>query len=155
MRGFWWFLVIVFVIGAAFFVVIGAAFFVDTNYGAYSEIYECSGVTVTDKPAPGKPITLFIRITQFRWWRLMPHDGVLRLEIPVGTTRSHRADVFAINRTGPAYLNLHRWPKGVDYHDLTKEVDLTKQGQGQFSTISNSLILMISDDEQFQGSCKP
>jgi hypothetical protein len=111
-------------------------------------------VTVTDKPAPGTPITLFIRITQHSWWRWGYPHGVLRLEIPPGATLPIRAEVFAIKRIGP-YLNLHRWPKGVDVLDLTKEVDFTKSGQGQFSTISNSLILALSDDKQFQGSCKP
>jgi hypothetical protein len=106
-------------------------------------------VTVTDKPAPANPITLFIRITQARWWRFFrPVDGVLRLEIPPGTTLPPRAEVFAIKVIG-SYLNLHRWPKAEEIPDLTKSPE------GQFYAISNPPLLMLrlTDDEQFQGRC--
>jgi hypothetical protein len=98
-----------------------AALVVDANYGLYSAIYECSGV-MTRKPNKSDPITLFIRITQYRWWRWWASDGVLRLEIP-STTTPIRKDIFAIKRVG-SYLNLYSWPQGGE------TMDLTKPGQG-------------------------
>jgi len=121
---------------------------VDRNYGSYSVIYECSG-TVIKKSGLQNPITLLIRLTQYRWWRVTASvAGTLRLEIPVGTPVSPRTDLFAIKRIS-SHLNLYRWPKAGEIGDFTG------LGQGQFSTISGALTLNISDDEQFQGGCKP
>ena len=71
-----------FLVGA--FLIVAAFFFynfgVAPYYGVDTAIYECSGVmTKSDKSGP---ITLFVKITQNRWWMLgEPLDGWLRLEI--------------------------------------------------------------------------
>jgi len=57
-----------------------------------------------------------------------------------------REDLFAIKRVD-TFLDLYRWPK------LGEILDLTKSGQGQFSTVSNSLTLNISDHQHFRGTC--
>ena len=121
---------------------------VDRNYGSYSAIYECSGMVIK-KSGLQNPLTLFIRLTQYRWWRVTADvAGVLHLEIPGSTPVSPRTDLFAIKRIS-SHLNLYRWPKAGEIGDFTGS------GQGQFSTSSNSLFLNISDDEQFRGGCKP
>jgi hypothetical protein len=129
-------------------VLIGVAFhIVDRNYGYYSEIYECFG-TMIRKSGRQTPITLFARMTKYRWWRVTGDvAGALRLEIPVGSTVAPGTDPFAFKREG-SYLNLHPWPKAGE------TVDLASSQKGQFSTISDTLVLNISDDEQFQGRCK-
>jgi hypothetical protein len=59
-----------------------------------------------------------------------------------------REDLFGIRRVEP-YLILYRWPNAGE------TVDLTEAGQGQFSTISNSLKFKLSDEATFNGNCKP
>jgi hypothetical protein len=131
------------------------------------------------------PITLFAEITQYRWWAFWnPLDGLLRLEIQSGRIPTVTDDPFAVRwfKTGPnsvmhaqpflglyfgpqsssneredlfgikrveSYLVLYRWPKAGE------TVDLTEAGQGQFSTISNSLKFKLSNEVTFNGNCKP
>ena len=59
-----------------------------------------------------------------------------------------REDLFGFTRV-ESYLVLYRWPKAGE------TVDLTEAGQGEFSTISNSLKFKLSDETTFNGSCKP
>jgi hypothetical protein len=61
------------------FLIVAALLFVVANYSSDTAIYECSGVVTTAESAP---ITLFARITQYRWWAFWaPLDGLLRLEL--------------------------------------------------------------------------
>ena len=136
-------------------------------------------------PKSVNPITLFAEITQYRWWTFWnPLDGLLRLEIQSGriptvpddplaarwfktgpnslvpapffpglrfgprTSPNEREDLFGIERV-ESYLVLYRWPKAGE------TVDLTEAGQGQFSTISNSLKFELSSGATFNGNCKP
>jgi hypothetical protein len=120
---------------------------VDHNFGSYATRYECYG-TLLKKSGPQNPLTLFIQITHYRWWRVtVSLAGALRSEIPVGATVRPRTDLFAMTRNG-SYLILYPWPKDGETVETASQ-------RGQFSTISNSLVLNISDDEQFQGSCEP
>ena len=165
----------------AFLIVVAALvlyfFASESPFSKYSAIYECSGV-LTKAPNISGPYSLFIKITQERWWVFWhPVDGVLRWEsadgIPTipddaGAVRgfwtgpnslypaplfpglfwgnAKREDLFAIKRVD-TFLDLYRWPK------LGEILDLTKSGQGQFSTVSNSLTLNISDHQHFRGTC--
>ena len=152
-------------------------------YTSDTAIYECSGVMTKDSDK--SPITLFAQITQYRWWAFWnPLDGLLRLEIqsahiptvlddPLAvrwfktgpnslvpapffpglrfgprTSPNEREDLFGIGRV-ESYLVLYRWPKAGE------TVDLTEAGQGQFSTISNSLKFKLSNEAIFNGNCKP
>src|SRR6516162_9677407 len=136
-------------------------------------------------PNSVSPITLFAEITQYRWWAFWnPLDGLLRLEIQSGriptvsddplavrwfktgpnslrpapffpglrlgsrSSPNEREDLFGIERV-ESYLVLYRWPKAGE------TVDLTEAGQGQFSTISNSLKFELSSGATFNGNCKP
>jgi hypothetical protein len=67
--------------------IVVACVFVVANYSEDSAIYECSGVMRTENEKTGNeshPTTLFIKITQYRWWAnwFDPIDGLLHLEIP-------------------------------------------------------------------------
>jgi hypothetical protein len=149
-------------------------------YSSDTAIYECSGVMTKDSDK--SPITLFAQITQFGWWAFWnPLDGLLRLEIQTariptvpddplaarwfrtgpnsakpapfpglrfGSPPNEREDLFGIDRV-ESYLVLYRWPKAGE------TVDLTEAGQGQFSTISNSLKFELSSGATFNGNCKP
>ena len=152
-------------------------------YTSDTAIYECSGVMTKDSDK--SPITLFAQITQYRWWAFWnPLDGLLRLEIqsahiptvlddPLAvrwfktgpnslvpapffpglrfgprTSPNEREDLFGITRV-ESYLVLYRWPKAGE------TADLTEAGQGQFSTISNSLKFKLSNEATFNGNCKP
>jgi hypothetical protein len=152
-------------------------------YTSDTAIYECSGVMTKDSDK--SPITLFAQITQYRWWAFWnPLDGLLRLEIqsahiptvlddPLAvrwfktgpnslvpapffpglrfgprTLPNEREDLFGIGRV-ESYLVLYRWPKAGE------TADLTEAGQGQFSTISNSLKFELGSGATFNGSCKP
>jgi len=151
----------------------------DPSFSMYSAIYECSGV-LTKAPNTSGPFKLFIKIAQERWWVFLhPLHGVLRWESTDGTAptildsdfnaerlfktgpdsfysaplfpglfwgNAKREDLFAIKRVD-TFLDLYRWPK------LGEILDLTKSGQGQFSTVSNSLTLNISDHQHFRGTC--
>ena len=151
-------------------------------YTSDTAIYECSGVMTKDSDK--SPITLFAQITQYRWWAFWnPLDGLLRLEIQsahiptvlddplavrwfktgpnslvpapffpglrLGSRSSpnEREDLFGIERV-ESYLVLYRWPKAGE------TADLTEAGQGQFSTISNSLKFELGSGATFNGSCK-
>ena len=153
------------------------------NYNSDTAIYECSGVMTV--PNNSGPITLFAEITHYRWWAFWnPLDGLLRLEIQsarIPTTPddplaarwfktgpnsvrpapffpglrfgppsspNEREDLFGITRV-ESYLVLYRWPKAGE------TVDLTEVGQGQFSTISNSLKFKLSNEAIFTGNCRP
>ena len=152
-------------------------------YSSDTSIYECSGVMTKDSDK--SPITLFAQITQYRWWAFWnPLDGLLRLEIqsahiptvlddPLAvrwfktgpnslvpapffpglrfgprTSPNEREDLFGFERV-EYYLVLYRWPKAGE------TADLTEAGQGQFSTISNSLKFELGSGATFNGSCKP
>ena len=154
-------------------------------YSSDTAIYECSGVMKTENEKTGTeshPITLFAEITQYRWWAFWnPLDGLLRLEIQsahiptvlddplavrwfktgpnsvkpapfpglrFGSPPNEREDLFGIDRV-ESYLVLYRWPKAGE------TADLTEAGQGQFSTISNSLKFKLSNEAIFNGNCKP
>ena len=153
------------------------------NYSSDTAIYECSGVMTAPNNSSG-PITLFAEITQYRSWAFWnPLDGLLRLEIQSGriptvpddpsparwsktgpdsrkpapfpglrfgppSSTNEREDLFGIDRV-ESYLVLYRWPKAGE------TVDLTEAGQGQFSTISNSLKFKLSSGATFNGNCKP
>jgi hypothetical protein len=56
--------------------------FVVANHSEDSAVYECTGVTKTENES--HPTTLFIEITQYRWWAFWdrPLNGLLRSEIP-------------------------------------------------------------------------
>jgi hypothetical protein len=125
------------------FLIVVAAFVIGANYNEY-RAYECSGVMSKT------PTTLFIKIAQPRWWVFWGRgiDGVLSVEIP-SSTRPFREDIFMIKRNLQNYLDLYRYPSGGEI------VDLRKPAQGQFSLISNSLVLNISDQESFRGLCTP
>ena len=130
----------------AFLIVVAALVFV-ANYDRYTVAYECSGVMKTT------PITLFVKITQYRWWAFYGGgrptlDGVLWLEPPT-TTGAFRYDIFGIKHNLAGYLDVYRWPDGGEVVDDFKKLD------GQFSTMSNSLTLNISDEESFRGTCTP
>ena len=160
-----------------------AALIGSLNYSSDTAIYECSGAMTAPNDSSG-PITLFAQITQYRWWAFWnPLDGLLRLEIQsarIPTTPddplaarwfktgpdslrpapfpglrfgppsspNEREDLFGITRV-ESYLVLYRWPKAGE------TVDLTEAGQGQFSTISNSLKFKLSNEATFNGNCKP
>ena len=152
-------------------------------YSSDTAISECSGVMTA--PNNSGPITLFAEMTQYRWWAFWnPLDGLLRLEIQSGriptvsddplavrwfktgpnslrpapffpglrlgsrSSPNEREDLFGIERV-ESYLVLYRWPKAGE------TVDLTEAGQGQFSTISNSLKFELSSGATFNGNCKP
>jgi hypothetical protein len=153
------------------------------KYSSDTAIYECSGVMTAPNNSSG-PITLFAEITQYRWWAFWNLlDGLLRLEIQSGriptvpddpsaarwfktgsdfrkpapfpglrfsssSSPNEREDLFGIDRV-ESYLGLYRWPKAGE------TVDLTEAGQGQFSTISNSLKFKLSSGATFNGNCKP
>ena len=153
-------------------------------YSSDTAIYECSGV-MTAPNNPSGPTTLFAEITQYRWWAFWnPLNGLLRLEIqsariptvaddPLAvrwfktgpnsvrpapffpglrfgprTSPNEREDLFGIARV-ESYLVLYRWPKAGE------TADLTEAGEGQFSTISNSLKFKLSNEAIFNGNCKP
>ena len=161
-----------------------AALIGSLNYSSDTAIYECSGVMTAPNNSSG-PITLFAEITQYGWrafWN--PLDGLLRLEIQSGriptvpddplavrwfktgpnslvpapffpglrfgprTSPNEREDLFGIGRV-ESYLVLYRWPKAGE------TADLTEAGQGQFSTISNSLKTELGSGATFNGNCKP
>src|SRR6516164_4891694 len=167
------------------FLVVGflivAALIGSLNYSSDTAIFECSGVMSAPNNSSG-PITLFVEITQYGWWAFWnPLDGLLRLEIQSGRIPTVTDDPLAVRwfKTGPnsskpapfpglrfcspphesedlfgidrveSYLALYRWPKAGE------TVDLTEPGQGQFSTISNSLKFELSSGATFNGNCKP
>jgi len=105
-------------------------------------VYECAGVVAK------APIKVFIRITLNRSWVFWRQErGIAGVEIP-RTNASAIKGVFMLSGPG-AYLNLHPWPGAGEV------VDTTKPATGQFSTISNSLELSLSDTDVFRGSCAP
>jgi hypothetical protein len=63
--------------------------------------------------------------------------------------RLMRERTFSVSKRVGSYLVLYRWPNAGE------TVDLTQAGQGQFSTISNSLRFKLSDETIFNGNCKP
>ena len=159
-----------------------AALIGSLTYSSDTAIYECSGV-MTAPNNYSVPVTLFAEITQYKWWAFWnPLDGLLRLEIQSGRIPTVpddplaarwfktgpnslkpapfpglrfgpqpyaiREDLFGIDRV-ESYLVLYRWPKAGE------TADLTEAGQGQFSSISNSLKFKLSNDATFNGNCKP
>jgi hypothetical protein len=139
--------VVAFLLNVVVAVLIVVAAFASADYfGWYFATFECSGgITKT-------PITLFMKTRETAWWVFwdaVPLHGVMALEIP-STTGPFRTESFMFNRDG-LYLNVYRWIKNGELVD-----DWKKLGQrGQFSLISNALILNISDQESFRGTCTP
>src|SRR6516165_10739265 len=85
-----------------------------------------------------------------RWFKTGP-NSVKPAPFPglrFGLPPNEREDLFGIDRV-ESYLVLYRWPKAGE------TVDLTEAGQGQFSTISNSLKFELSSGATFNGNCKP
>src|SRR5262249_22693995 len=114
---------------------------------------KCPGLMTTKKPGlpdNSVPITPFIRIAMYRWYShwAAPHpgDGTLLFESPFV-----KVEIFKVEHAGDYYLKLTRWPKGGPN---SSEEDW-KLVHCEFSTISNSLMLNISDEEVFRGICKP
>jgi hypothetical protein len=131
--------------GVAAFLIVVAVVFVGI-IPPYLTTYECSGV-MTEAPNTSGPVTLFVRIRQEGWWVLWRHWDAVALEIP-STTAPARTDVFLMQSVG-WFLNLYRYRDG-------QIIDFTKMKvQGQFSNLSNSLTLKISDQETFRGACSP
>jgi hypothetical protein len=136
-------------LGVAFLIAV-AGFF----YSVDSAVYECSGTVTKDKTNYAGQ-TVFIKVTTKRWWAFWttsatPWDGLLLLEAQ--SPDADPANVikilnFDIKRNG-SYLFLYRSKAG-------ETVDMTKPGQGYFSTISNYLTLKLYEEATFNGSCKP
>ena len=63
--------------------------------------------------------------------------------------RLMRERTFSVSNVLSLILVLYRWPKAGE------TADLTEVGQGQFSTISNSLKFKLSNEAIFNGNCKP
>ena len=153
-------------------------------YSSDTAISECSGVmTAPNNSGPITLFAEITQYRWWAFWQ--PLDGLLRLEIPSTTgvipiipddplaarwfktgpnssipapfpglrfgprsSPNARENLFGIGRV-ESYLVLYRWPKAGE------TVDLTEAGQGQFSTISNSISFKLSDEVTFGGSCKP
>jgi len=162
------------------FAVLIAGLFVVPEYGSDTTIYECSGMATNVKfPKEPAQLTLFVKVTENRWWAFKPLNGMLRFEdasghIPI-IADDPNPDRWFLTGSGKApaplfpgllssdgnrenlwairrvdtFLNLYRWPKAGE------TVDMTKASDGLFSTIFNSLRLKINDDVTFNGSCKP
>jgi hypothetical protein len=173
------FLLVAFLIVAAF---IFYNVVVVPHYGADTAIYECSG-TMTKAPDKSGPITLFIKITQNRWWRFgEPLDGWLRLEFQSGSVPTtpdvidpinadrlfkHGSDSLSSGRPFPGLFRadaredlfvIKRVDTFLNLYRRPKKgetADLTGPSHGQFSTISNSLRFKLSDETAFNGACTP
>ena len=87
-----------------------------------------------------------------RWFKTGPNSSIPApfpgLRFGPRSSPNARENLFGIGRV-ESYLVLYRWPKAGE------TVDLTEAGQGQFSTISNSISFKLSDEVTFGGSCKP
>ena len=154
-------------------------------YTSDTAIYECSGVMTVPNNSSGPITLFAEITQYRWWAFWQPLDGLLRLEISSTTgvipiipddplaarwfktgpnssipapfpglrfgprsSPNARENLFGIGRV-ESYLVLYRWPKAGE------TVDLTEAGQGQFSTISNSISFKLSDEVTFGGSCKP
>jgi hypothetical protein len=116
------------------FLILIAAFIVLANL-SYESTYECSGMTKTPGTNKSDQTILFIKIARYRWWVLWrDSDGMLQYEIPIT-----RSGVFSRMKRIGDHLNMYSF-------DFL---------QGQFSTISNSLTLRLTDETIFYGSCRP
>jgi hypothetical protein len=162
-----------------------AALIGSLNYSSDTAIYECSGVMTAPNNSSGPITLFAEITQYRWWAFWNPLDGLLRLEIQSTTgviptipddplaarwfktgpdsskpapfpglrfgppsSPNARENLFGIERVG-SYLVLYRWPNAGE------TVDLTQAGQGQFSTISNSLRFKLSDETIFNGNCKP
>jgi hypothetical protein len=163
--------------GVVGILIVVAALFLIVNYSEYSTTYECSG-TMTKAQNTSGPTTIFVKLTQYRWAIWNPFNGLLRWENAAGSIpaipnddpyadrgfkidcdgykpaplfpglfwANGREDLFGIKRVD-TFLMLYRWPKAGE------TVDLTKSGQGEFSTISNFLTFNLSNEATFIGTC--
>ena len=131
------------------FLILAAGYYFAIENSAYEVTYECSGVMTKKPGGPNSvnPITAFIKIQMWRWWspgRLnwmhLPTDGLLLFEIPNG-----KHEVVRVTYDG-VYLNLHPWLKAT--------MEESNAVHGQFSPVSKSLRLELSEQEAFSGSCK-
>jgi len=160
---------------------IAAALLVAYHYSSDTAIYECYGMLTKAKASnTSVPVTLFIKITQNRFWVFWnPLDGVLRMEDATGSIPTVPGDDPMAPRwvqTGPGKRTALFFPglvtanaredlfavKRVDtflylyrWPKAGETVDLTKSTQGGFSTIGNFLTLNMSDEAIFKGICKP
>ena|SRR5262249_5160371 len=108
---------------------------INIHQGARASTYACSGLVTKPGTATSDKETLFITIRRYGWWLWTDSDGILHYEIPNTTTRGL---FFKLQKVGD-YFNL--------YHDGLK------LPQGQFSTMSNAIMVNISDEKIFNGSC--
>ena len=158
-----------------------AAFLAAFYYSSGTAIYECSGMGTKASNTSG-PITLFIKVTQNRWWAFWdPADGRLRWEYTTGnfpTVTGDDPNAARWIRTGsglytaPPFAGMmyfanarkdffvikraHTFLSLFRWPKAGETVDLTtKSTQGRFSTISNALTFNISEGAMFNGSCKP
>jgi hypothetical protein len=116
----------------AAFVILVAAFVVLAN-SSHEMMYECSGVTRTPGTNKSEQTTLFLKIIRYRSWLSSgDSDGMLHYEIP-----NTRSGVFSRMKSAGDYLNVY------SFEFL----------QGQFSTVSNSLTLTLTDETIFYGIC--
>ena len=87
-----------------------------------------------------------------RWFKTGPNSSIPApfpgLRFGPRSSPNARENLFGIGRV-ESYLVLYRWPKAGE------TADLTEAGEGQFSTISNSLKFKLSNEAIFNGNCKP
>ena len=159
-----------------------AALLIAFSYSSETAIYECYGTVSKASNTPG-PITLFIKVTQDKWWAFWdPADGRLRWEYTNGNIPTvHGDDPNAPRyiRTAPDTVKTSLPFVGMMYYAdaredffVTKRVDTflnlfrwpkagetvdltTNSTQGRFSTTSNALTFNISEGATFNGTCKP
>src|SRR5262245_13444398 len=106
--------------------------------GGYETKFECAGVTRTASTNRSEQTKLFVKLTRYRPWMIWAKsDGMLQYEIP-----NFRHGLFLDMKSVGGYLYIHR-------------LDSAKQPQGQFSMISNSLMLNLDNDTHFSGACRP
>jgi len=108
---------------------------ISINNGELASTYECSGLVTKQGIAMPDQETVFIRIRRYGWWLWTDSDGILHYEIPNTTTRGL---FFKLQKSG---------------HNINVFHDGLKLSQGQFSTMSNSVRINISDEKTFNGSC--
>jgi hypothetical protein len=117
---------------AAMLVVV-ALFFVVVNYSAVESRFECAGVVKRDKTE--RPITVFIKLDEFRWWVGLWSNshGSLWLEAP----NEHVEYYSHLRRAGHAY-----------------QIYADGSFRGNFSKLSNVLAIDMRPKGFFDGRCR-
>jgi hypothetical protein len=117
------------------FLILIAAFVFVANFASTESVYACSGVIKTRDTT--QQTTLFIKLTRYRWWVLWGNsDGMLHYEIPNVTI-----GLYTHLKSVGDYIQIYRDPAMLP--------------RGQFSTISDSLQLNLTDEDSFSGTCPP